>query len=143
MNTSKEKLEMAFACAMESGPQTGGFPFLAECLRKVGVAHNIWSLPAAQSVYVFSGGDSVVRQDTPLFIGVAGVPAFDGDALRTAIRREQSGESTFEEFLHALWNAGVWAYDVHFEKREVMYMGAKGDFHTEAYPQVEVPDFIS
>lgn len=126
------------AHAMEHRPKVGGFPFLAECLRKAGVRHNIWSLPAAQSVYMMDNGDSVINQGTPLITGMAEVPKFDQDALIQALRTDQAGESTFPEFLSAAWNAGVWGYDVDFEKHTVTYMGARGELYTESYPPIEV-----
>lgn len=140
--SSKEKLQKAMEYAMAHRPKVGGFPFLAECLRKAGVKHNIWSLPAAQSVYMMDSGESIVNQGTPLITGMAEVPKFDQEALIKALRTDQAGESTFPEFLNATWQAGVWGYDVHFEKREVAYMGARGEMYIESYPAVEVPELV-
>lgn len=142
MNDAQEKLQTALAYAMANRPKIEGFPFLAECLKKAGVTHNIWSLPAAQSVYMFDSGESVVNQGTPLLSGLAKVPPFDQDALIAALRKDQAGESTFPEFLRAAWNAGVWGYDVHFAKHTVTYMGARGELYTESYPAVEVPGLV-
>lgn len=49
----------------------------------------------------------MVKQGTPLISGTMDVPAFDGEALIRALRRDQAGESTFPEFLEASWRAGV------------------------------------
>ena len=46
-------------------PKVGGFPYLAETLRRAGVRRNIWSLPACQSLYLTENG-CVVIQGTPL-----------------------------------------------------------------------------
>lgn len=126
--------------AMANRPKIGGFPFLAECLRKAGVRHNIWSLPAAQSIYIMSDGNAVVQQGTPVIVGMADVPPFDEEALIMALRTDQAGESTFPEFLNAAWSAGVWGYDVDFERHTVTYMGVKGQLYTESYPVIEVLD---
>lgn len=139
--SSKEKLQKAMEYAIENCPKVGGFPFLAECLRKAGVRHNIWSLPAVQSIYMMRDGDCVVNQGIPLINGMAEVPPFDQDALIIAIRTDQEGKSTFPEFLNAAWKAGAWGYDVDFDKRTVTYMGARGELYTESYPAIEISEF--
>ena len=66
------------------------------------------------------------------------VPGFDQDALITALRIDQAGESTFPEFLAATWRAGVVRYDVDFSARTVAYLGCNGEEYVEAYPAVEI-----
>ena len=127
--------------AMTNRPKVGGFPFLAECLRKAGVKHNIWSLPAATSMYLMNDGEYIINQGTPLVTGMTEVPRFNEEAIIKAIRADQAGESTFPEFLQAIWNAGAWGYDVDFMKRKVAYMGAKGEMYIEEYPEVMIPEF--
>ena len=78
-------------------------------------------------------------QGTPLVTGVADVPAFDREALISALRRDQGGEGTFPEFLAASWRAGVVRYDVDFAARTVAYYGCNGEEYIEAYPHVEIP----
>ena len=127
--------------AMESAaairPKVGGFPYLAETLRRAGVTHNLWSLPACQSLFVTADG-SVVMQGVPLVSGAADVPEFDRNALIAALRTDQAGESTFPEFLEASWRAGVVRYDVDFGARTVAYFGSNGEQYVEAYPAVEI-----
>src|SRR5215467_5503490 len=101
-------------------PKVGGFPYLAETLRRAGVTRNLWSLPACQSIYLTSHGP-VVAQGTPLVNGTTDVPSFDRDALISALRTDQAGQSTFPEFLTASWRAGVVRYDVDFAARTVAY----------------------
>lgn len=138
MKSHKEKLQTAMSYAMAHRPEVGGFPFLAECLKRAGVKHNIWSLPAAQSLYLMTDGTYIVNQGTPLLDGMAEVPKFDQEAVVQAIRIDQAGESTFPEFLNSIWKAGAWGYDVDFNKRTVTYMGPRGELYTESYPQVEI-----
>lgn len=69
--TSKEKLQKAMEYAMANRPKVGGFPFLAECLRKAGVKHNIWSLPGVTSMYLMDDGEYIINQGTPLLTGMA------------------------------------------------------------------------
>lgn len=44
-------------------PRVGGFPYLAEVLRKAGVTRNIWSLPSGQSLFLTRLGNVVVQGD--------------------------------------------------------------------------------
>ena len=137
MKSLIEKLEAAQTYAMANRPKVGGFPFLAECMRQAGVQQNIWSLPAAQSSYLFNGG-AVIQQGTPLVSGMVEVPVFNEAALVAAIRTDQRGESTFPEFLIASWNAGVVRYVADFTLRTVIYYGAHDEAYEESYPAVEV-----
>ncbi|MGK2849052.1 MAG: DUF1398 domain-containing protein [Minisyncoccota bacterium] len=137
MDSLIEKLQNAQKKAMENRPKVGGFPYLAETLRQVGVKRNTWTLPVCQSVYFLEEG-AVIQLGNPVAEGVAIAPAFDEEALIVAIRTDQAGESTFPEFLRSAWNAGVLWYDVDFEKRTVIYGGVQGEIYTESYPEVTV-----
>jgi uncharacterized protein YbcV (DUF1398 family) len=133
MSKSIENLKSAQQRAMAGRPKVGGFPYLAETLRLAGVTRNLWSLPACQSLYLTEAGP-VMMQGTPLVVGMVDVPRFDRDALIAALRADQSGESTFPEFLMAAWKAGVVSYDVDFVARNVTYHGASGESYVESYP---------
>jgi uncharacterized protein YbcV (DUF1398 family) len=106
MSKAIQNLEAAHKWAMANRPKAGGFPYLAEALRRAGVTKNIWFLPACQSLYLTNDGP-VVTQDKPLISGPADVPAFNREALIRALRTDQAGESTFPEFLEATWRSGV------------------------------------
>lgn len=123
--------------AMSIRPKVGGFPVLAEVLRQAGVQMNRWTLPSCQSVYLMKEG-SIVQQGTPLITGMHEIPKFNRETLITAIRTDQEGLSTFQEFLHAAWKAGVVSYDVDFVDRKVTYYGSTGESYLEEYPAVEV-----
>jgi uncharacterized protein YbcV (DUF1398 family) len=90
------------------------------------VTRNLWSLPACQSLFLTSDGP-VVTQGTPLATGIMDVPPFSREALISALRTDQAGESTFPEFLAASWRAGVVRYDVDFIARTVAYYGCNGE----------------
>lgn len=137
MSTAIENLRAALKKAVATRPRVGGFPVLAETLRRAGVTKNVWSLPACQSLYLSKAGP-VVTQETPLVSGTVYVPLFDRDALIRALRVDQAGESTFPEFLAASWHAGVVRYDVDFLARTVSYYGCNGEEYIEAYPAVEI-----
>lgn len=106
MSKAIENLTEAMKTAEAIRPPVGGFPYLAEVLRKAGVTRNVWSLPSSQSLFLTEHG-AVVMQGEPLVIGAVDVPAFNEEALVRALRVDQAGESTFPEFLRASWLAGV------------------------------------
>lgn len=133
MSSAIENLNLALERAIKGRPKVGGFPYLAETLRTAGVTRNLWSLPACQSLYVTDLG-SVVMLGTPLVAGMEDVPPFSRDALITALRTDQAGESTFSEFLFSAWKAGVVSYDVDFVARKVEYFGSAGESYVESYP---------
>lgn len=137
MSKSIENLKSAQQRAMAGRPKAGGFPYLAETLRRAGVTRNLWALPACQSLYLTEEGP-VMMQGTPLVVGMVDVPRFDRDALIAALRADQAGESTFPEFLMAAWKAGVVSYDVDFVARNVTYYGATGESYVESYPAAKV-----
>ena len=137
MSKAIENLQAAQKRAMAGRPKVGGFPYLAETLRRAGVTRNIWSLPSCQSLYLTSDGP-VVTVGTPLVTGTSDVPAFSREALIVALRTDQAGQSTFPEFLTASWHAGVVRYDVDFAARTVTYCGANGEEYIEEYPAVEI-----
>ena len=121
--------------AMANRPKVGGFPYLAETLRQAGVKQNIWSLPSCQSIYITDDG-SVVQQMEPLISGTVDIPTFNEEALITALRTDQAGESSFPEFLAATWEAGVIWYRADFDERSVTYGGCAGETYVESYPEV-------
>lgn len=137
MSKAIENLLHAQRFAISNRPKVGGFPFLAEVLRRAGITRNIWHLPACQSVYLTTLG-AVVMPGVPLVSETSDIPKFNQAELVRALRRDQAGEGTFPEFLEASWQAGVVSYDVDFEKRQVSYFGAAGEVYVESYPAVEV-----
>lgn len=136
MSKAIENLEAAQKRAMAIRPRVGGFPCLAETLRRAGVTRNLWFLPACQSLFLTNDGP-VVSQGTPLATGTMDVPPFNRDALILALRTDQAGESPFPEFLAASWRAGVVRYEVDFTARTVAYYGCNGEEYVETYPNVQ------
>jgi uncharacterized protein YbcV (DUF1398 family) len=137
MSKAIDNLQSALQRALAIRPKVGGFPYLAETLRRAGVRRNVWVLPACESLYLTENGP-VVMQQTPLMTGAADVPPFDQEALMAALRTDQAGESTFPEFLAASWRAGVVRYEVDFSKRIVTYYGCNDEAHAEHYPAVAI-----
>ena len=137
MSKAIKNLQEAQQRAIAVRPKVGGFPYLAETLRRAGVTRNLWFLPACQSLYLTQDGP-VVIQGTPLVSGTVDVPPFNREALIAALRTDQAGNSTFPEFLAASWRAGVVRYDVDFAGRTVAYYGCMGEEYLEAYPEVDI-----
>src|SRR5271170_6174718 len=137
MSKAIQNLQAAQQRAMAGRPKVGGFPYLAETLRRAGVTRNLWYLPACQSLYLTQDGP-VVTLGTPLSSGTVDVPSFNQEALISALRTDQAGNSTFPEFLAATWRAGVVRYDVDLVARKVAYYGCNGEEYIEDYPAVAV-----
>ena len=137
MSPAITALQAAQERAMAIRPKAGGFPYLAEALRRAGVRRNIWFLPACESLYLMEAGP-VVMQGSPLLTGAADVPPFDAQALIAALRADQAGVSSFPDFLAASWRAGVVRYEVDLIERSVTYFGCREDAYTERYPAVEI-----
>jgi uncharacterized protein YbcV (DUF1398 family) len=137
MSKAIQNLQAAQQQAMAGRPKVGGFPYLAETLRRSGVTRNLWYLPACQSLYLTQDGP-VVTLGGPLSAGTVDVPPFNREALIAALRTDQAGKSTFPEFLAATWRAGVVRYDVDLLARKVAYYGCNGEEYIEDYPAVEV-----
>lgn len=137
MSKAVENLETAMKRAMAGKPKVGGFPYLAETLRRAGVKRSLWYLPACQSLYLTDEGP-VMSFGAPLVCGTVDVPEFDRARLIAALRTDQTGQSTFLEFLVASWNAGVVRYDVDFDARTWTYFGANDEQYIENYPSVDL-----
>ncbi|MGA6985358.1 MAG: DUF1398 family protein [Terriglobales bacterium] len=137
MSKAIQNLQAAQQRAMAGRPKVGGFPYLAETLRRAGVTRNLWYLPACQSLYLTQDGP-VATLGSPLSSGTVDVPPFNREALIAALRTDQAGKSTFPEFLAATWRAGVVRYDVDLLGRKVAYYGCNGEEYIEDYPAVEV-----
>lgn len=137
MSDAIENLKAAQQRGMAGRPKIGGFPYLAETLRRAGVTRNLWFLPACQSVYLTEMGP-VADQGTPLIDGMANVPTFNREVLIAALQADQSGRSTFPEFLVASWKAGVVKYDVDLIGRTCTYYGVGDEKYVETYPEVAI-----
>lgn len=123
---------------MRIRPLVGGFPHLAEALRRAGVERLEFVVPSMTTVYV-TGRGAVLEQGVPLAIGDALVPGFDENALVAALRADQEGRSAFPEFVAAAWRAGVVSWTVDLAVRTCTYRSASGrETYAESYPAVEI-----
>jgi uncharacterized protein YbcV (DUF1398 family) len=75
MSKAIDNLTEAMRAAAAIRPRVGGFPYLAEVLRKAGVTRNVWSLPSCQSLFLTQDGP-VVMQGEPLVTGTGRCASF-------------------------------------------------------------------
>ncbi|MFE2141071.1 DUF1398 domain-containing protein [Streptomyces sp. NPDC059456] len=137
MSKAITNLQAALERAAAIRPEVGGFPYLAETLRRAGVSRCRMAVPSNAMLYLTDAGPVAV-QGEPLALGPVDVAPFDREALIAALRTDQAGGSTFPEFVRGCWEAGVVWYDVDLNARTCTYHGAEGDGYTETYPPVEL-----
>lgn len=119
-------------------PKVGGFPYLAEALRGAGVTKYYFDVPSCTVRYTTAAGD-VLQPGTFLRTEKTLISPFDEDALISAIRSDQVGESTFAEFVEATFQAGVIRYEVDTAAHACSYFGSGGERYVEQYPAVDLP----
>ena len=130
----------ARARGMRLRPHHGGFPYLAESLRQANIVTVHCEVASMTSIYRTPSG-AVIDQQEPLLRDLGLIAAFDEEAVVAAIRRDQRGESTYGEFMVAIWRAGVVSYDVDLDARTCTYDGiAPTDVYVEHYPAVVLDD---
>ncbi|MFE9629439.1 DUF1398 family protein [Streptomyces sp. NPDC006463] len=137
MSTATTNLQAALKHAATIRPEVGGFPYLAEALRRAGVTRCRMAVPSNAMLYLTDAGPVAV-QGEPLVTGMLDVMPFDRQALVTALRADQAGQTTFAEFVQGCWNAGIVWYDVDLDARNCTYYGARGESYVESYPAVEI-----
>lgn len=142
MNANIRRVLSALDAARQMPVREGHFPHLAALLYRTGITGNTWTLPACQAVYETHEG-AVVIPGEPLLNTPAEVPPFCDKKLMAAICDDQSGNTTFREFLTRIWLAGVVSYRVDFTRRTVTYYGLKGDAWEESYPDVAAGEFTA
>lgn len=90
-----------------------------------------------QSIYRMAEG-AVVSQGDPLVTGLVDVAPFDPSGVIEALQADQAGQSTFGEFVSAIWQAGVVRYEVDLNQRTCTYYGCNGESYREKYPLVDI-----
>jgi uncharacterized protein YbcV (DUF1398 family) len=132
-----EHIDSARALALRIRPAVGGFPYLAEVLRRASVQRYVFDVPSASVVYSTADGDvlypgALIRHEPTI------IPPFDEQALISALRRDQEGHSTFPEFVEASLLAGVVRYEVDTAARTCSYFGIRGETYVEQYAAVDL-----
>ena len=85
-----------------------------------------------RATYFLPDGGTI---DLPFDRPVDGIAdAFDGDAVRAAIRSAQQGRVMYPEFKSLTQRAGCAGYTVWIGGRQVTYFGRRGETHVERFP---------
>ncbi|MFF3015649.1 DUF1398 family protein [Streptomyces sp. NPDC057939] len=137
MTTAVDHLQAVLERAQADRPEVGGFPHLAESLRRAGVTRYRMAVPSNAVLYLTAAGPVAVQSE-PLLAGIVQVARFDRQSLIAALRANQAGETTFPEFVRGCWMAGIVWYDVDLAARTCTYHGADGDSYVEEYEAVEL-----
>lgn len=138
MSATVQSIRAALEYAAANRPQRGGFPYLAEALRRAGVTGYFFDVASASTVYTTSGG-AVLQVGAPIRQGMVELPPFDKGALVRALRADQAGESSFSEFVERALNAGVYRFEVDTAARTCTYFGPDDQRYVESYPAVGLP----
>ncbi|WP_066262405.1 DUF1398 domain-containing protein [Hydrogenophaga flava] len=85
-----------------------------------------------RSTYFLPDGESLDLAFEKPVEGIA--DAFDGDAVRAAIRGAQRGEVMYPAFKTLTQRAGCAGYTVWIAGRHVTYFGCRGETHVERFP---------
>ena len=96
------------------------------------MTRTIWTLPAAQAVYLTAAGP-VVSQDQPLITSMTPIRPLTGTQERRRSATTRPAKPTFRQCLTAIWRAGAIRYEVVSNERTVTYCGL-GASCTERYP---------
>jgi uncharacterized protein YbcV (DUF1398 family) len=109
------------------------FPEIVARLVAAGVEYYHVDYAGLRKSFYGAGGDAVVTpipyEDLPPIAA-----AFDGEALRAAIRDSQQHGQTYREFSKRAMAAGVQGYFAFLRGRRVTYLGRTGDQHVEWFP---------
>ena len=87
---ARGEIRPALERALAGRPAVGGFPYLAETLRRAVVTRNLWFLPASQSLYLTKQGP-VVFQDVPLVSGIVDEPRYEGAVAQKFFGKNDDG----------------------------------------------------
>jgi uncharacterized protein YbcV (DUF1398 family) len=96
-----ENLQAAQQHAMAGRPKVGGLPYLAETLRRAGVKHNHWFLPACHSLYLTQEGP-IVSQSYTIIIRVSGCTKIQPRCARRCVANRPSWEEHLSGVLAGL-----------------------------------------
>lgn len=60
---------------------------------------------------------------------------FSADQVNAAVRKVQSGNSNYKNFMKEITEAGCVYYIAYLSGKKVIYFGRKGEMHVELFPQ--------
>lgn len=108
------------------------FPERIQNLSKVGIERYYVDLMKFEITYYSQAGKTYVE---PMLI--ENIPAravnFDKAKVIEAIRANQQGKIDYQSFLGEIIAAGTVSYTVYLDGKQVIYVGRKGESHTENF----------
>ena len=108
------------------------FPERIHNLSKIGIERYYVDLMNRNIIYYSQDGESYSEH-----ILIESIPAlaiaFDKAKVIDAIRSNQKGEIDYQTFLRKIITAGTVSYTVYLDGKQVIYVGRKGDSHTENF----------
>ena len=108
------------------------FPEVVGKLAAIGVTHYYADL--ARMVKVYYGADAAHQEQLPMKpIPVA--EHFSDAGVKSALSSIQRGEIDYPEFLRRITAAGAVCYMVFINGRRAVYVGRRGEFYVENFPQ--------
>ena len=126
---TKEVIEK---CAHESHAGLLIFPEVLGCLMRVGVESYFADYRDQSTAYYLSSNEALkVSMEMPK-IQIPEV--FDKDSVVSSIRKAQSDELRYPEFLRLTMSAGCIGYMVWISGKRVSYYGRSGEVHIEFFP---------
>ncbi len=108
------------------------FPERIHNLSKMGIERYYVDLMKLEITYYSHDGDSFAER-----ILIENIPAlainFDQVKIIEAIRANQQGKIDYQTFVRKIIEAGTVSYTVYLDGKQVIYIGRKGESHTENF----------
>lgn len=108
------------------------FPERIHNLTKIGIERYYVDLMKFEITYYYQEGQSYVES-----ILIDNIPAlainFDKAKVIDAIRASQQGKMDYQTFLREIIAGGTVSYTVYLDGKHVVYVGRKGESHTENF----------
>ena len=108
------------------------FPERIHNLSKINIERYYVDLMKLEITYYSQDGDSYIER-----ILIENIPAlakdFDKVKVTDAIHSSQKSEMDYQTFLKTIIAAGTVSYTVYLDGKQVIYVGRKGESHTENF----------
>ena len=108
------------------------FPERIHNLSKIGIERYYVDLMKLEITYYCQDSQSYVEH-----MSIENIPSlsinFDKVKVIEAIHASQQGKIDYQTFLREIIEAGTISYTVYLEGKQVIYVGRKGEFHTENF----------
>jgi uncharacterized protein YbcV (DUF1398 family) len=127
----KKRVEEIFTTSKQ---ERWPYPRIFHALKDAGVES--YDADVASHEIIYRGhGESCVESSPHAANQLAINASFDQDGVQRAIRRNQSKQSNFAQFLSEIAQAGIQRYRVDMNARTVTYIGIRAEEYVEKVPQ--------